>query len=196
MAALRWTVLFATATRLLTSTAAQRVHSNYTAYVPQPNPFSTRDDCPPCFNCNLEDFQCRQFAECSQANGRCICPPGFGGDDCSLPLCGSLADGNNRSPREGHTCECSDGWSGVNCNVCTKNDACNALMPEGKEGVCYKNGALVKENYQMCDITNKKIVDQLKEKKPQASFSCNAETRECNFQCTSTARSPIIAGLT
>jgi hypothetical protein len=57
------------------------------------------------------------------------------------------------------------------------------MMPEGEGGVCFKQGALVKENFQMCDITNRKILDQLKDKKPQATFSCNAETDECNFQC-------------
>lgn len=57
------------------------------------------------------------------------------------------------------------------------------MMPEGEGGVCYKDGQLVRENFQICDITNKKILDQLKEKKPQATFSCNAETEECNFQC-------------
>jgi len=56
-------------------------------------------------------------------------------------------------------------------------------MPDGNGGVCYKDGQLVKENFQVCDITNRKIVDQLKEKKPQATFSCNAATEECNFQC-------------
>ena len=57
------------------------------------------------------------------------------------------------------------------------------MMPEGEGGICYKDGQLVKENFQICDITNKKILDQLKEKKPQATFSCNTETEECNFQC-------------
>ncbi|KAI9816061.1 MAG: hypothetical protein M1827_002053 [Pycnora praestabilis] len=51
-------------------------------------------------------------------------------------------------------------------------------MPEGQGGVCYTQGAVVNENYQMCDVTNRKILDQLKEKKPQATFSCNAEKEE------------------
>ena len=58
------------------------------------------------------------------------------------------------------------------------------MMPDGEGGICYKDGQLVKENFQMCDITNRKILDQLKEKKPQATFSCNSETEKCNFQCT------------
>lgn len=140
-------------------------------------------DCPPCFNCNLDDFVCHQFANCTQSSGKCACPHGFGGEDCSEPLCGSLADGNNRLPRQGHECACKDGWEGINCNVCKTDLACNAMMPEGSDGVCFREGVVVKENHQICDITNRKILDQLKEKKPQATFSCNAEREECNFQC-------------
>jgi hypothetical protein len=180
--------------------AAQKTHSNYTSYEIHRNPFSTLDDrpdgCPPCFNCNLEDFQCHQFAPCSKANGRCSCPPGFGGDDCSDPVCGALSDGRDRSPRQGDRCDCKEGWEGINCNVCTTNQACNALMPDGEGGVCWKEGVLVKENYQMCNITNRKILDQLKDQIPQATFSCNAETEECNFQCKCRANVVICSGLT
>lgn len=153
------------------------------------DPFSLLDDrpdgcppCPRCFDCHYEEFACTQFAECSQYNGKCSCPSGFGGDDCAEPVCGSLADGKRRSPREGQYCDCRDGWEGINCNVCDTNQACNAMTPEGEGGVCYKQGVVVKENYQMCNITNRKILDQLKEKKPQATFSCNAEYQTCNFQ--------------
>ncbi|MCJ1312636.1 hypothetical protein MMC25_006311 [Agyrium rufum] len=55
-------------------------------------------------------------------------------------------------------------------------------MPEGEGGICYKQGLVVHENYQVCDITNRKIRDQLKEQVPQATFSCNAEHETCNFQ--------------
>jgi hypothetical protein len=45
--------------------------------------------------------------------------------------------------------------------MCEKDQACDALMPEYK-GVCYKQGLVVKEMYQMCDITKRKILDLLK----------------------------------
>lgn len=143
------------------------------------------DGCPPCprcFDCHYDEFSCMQFANCSNANGKCVCPPGFGGDDCAEPLCGSLADGKNRSPRKGDKCECKDGWEGVNCNVCTSNKACDALMPLGQDGVCYKKGLVVHENFQMCNVTNKSILDQIDPKIPQATFSCNAGEKTCNFQ--------------
>lgn len=98
------------------------------------------------------------------------------------PTCGSLADGLNRPPRSGDTCECKEGWGGINCNVCEQDSACDALMPEGKDGACYKDGVTVKQNFQMCDVTNKGIVDQLKERKPQVTFSCDVKDASCNFQ--------------
>ncbi|KUL87957.1 hypothetical protein ZTR_03868 [Talaromyces verruculosus] len=142
-------------------------------------------ECPPCFNCQLDAFQCHQFADCNKFTGKCACPPGYGGDDCSTPTCGSLADGLNRGPRQDKYCDCKDGWEGINCNVCKTDDACNAMMPEGEGGVCYTQGLAVKENHQMCDVTNRKILDQLKERKPQVTFSCKEEEegdKNCNFQ--------------
>jgi ABC-type multidrug transport system ATPase subunit len=152
-------------------------------------------DCPPCFNCNLDDFTCLQFANCTKSSGKCSCPPGFGGEDCSQPLCGSLPEGKDRLPREGKECECHEGWEGINCNVCKTDNACNAMMPNGEDGVCYREGVVVKENYQMCDITNRKILDQLKDKKAQATFSCNAEREECNFQFWVNQRESFYCGL-
>lgn len=140
------------------------------------------DQCPPCFNCLLPAFRCAQFAKCNQYNGACDCPPGFGGDDCVSPTCGSLAEGKDRHIRTGRECNCSEGWSGLNCNICDTDDACAPLMPEGVNGTCYKGGLVVHENFQMCDVTNRKILDQLKEKKPQVTFSCREEDKTCNFQ--------------
>lgn len=85
--------------------------------------------------------------------------------------------------REGDDCNCEEGWGGLNCNVCQTDSACDALMPEDKDGTCYTQGIVVKENHQMCDVTNRKILDQLKEKKPQITFACSAEDATCNFQC-------------
>ena len=147
--------------------------------------------CPSCFNCNTESDTCTQFAGCNQYNGKCACPSGFGGDDCSEPLCGSLAEGRDRAPRpsDQQTCNCNEGWEGINCNVCTTNQACAAMMPSGQEdgAVCFREGLVVHENYQMCDVTNRKIRDQLKEQKPQVTFSCKTDPEDatCNFQCES-----------
>lgn len=87
--------------------------------------------------------------------------------------------------RQGDTCECDEGWTGINCNICTENKACNALMETDDDGgVCYQTGDVVKQNYQMCDITNTKILSMLDGKIPQATFSCEKEDGLCDFQCT------------
>ncbi|KAF8927973.1 hypothetical protein BGZ58_009984, partial [Dissophora ornata] len=56
------------------------------------NPFLTappraEEDCPPCFNCELNAFPCTHFAPCNGYDGRCTCPPGFAGDNCAEPVC-------------------------------------------------------------------------------------------------------------
>lgn len=63
----------------------------------------------------------------------CLCPPGFGGSDCSLPACGgTIFQGSSRKtvPAPGNLtsagCPCQDGWSGVGCNVCTSSAACQS----------------------------------------------------------------------
>lgn len=174
---------------VLASSCTVTAYRNYSRSDLLQTSFSLADDrpdgcpeCPKCFDCQYPDFTCTQYADCNKNNGKCSCPPGFGGDDCSEPLCGSLADGKDRAPRKDKYCNCKEGWEGINCNVCTSDQACNAMMPEGEGGVCYSQGIAVKENYQMCNVTNRKIVDQLKEQKPQATFSCNKEQETCNFQ--------------
>ncbi|KAK2623600.1 hypothetical protein QTJ16_007154 [Diplocarpon rosae] len=89
-------------------------------------------------------------------------------------------------------CECKEGWTGINCNVCTNNKACNALMPTNEGGVCYQNGEVVHENYQQCDVTNKKIVQILEgggrkslslvTQMPRLATSNVGCTRICNLQ--------------
>ncbi|CCH41388.1 putative ATP-dependent permease [Wickerhamomyces ciferrii] len=144
------------------------------------------DKCPPCFNCMLPAFECKQFSKCNEFNGQCECIDGFGGQDCSEPLCGGLTndDSNNdhRPIRKGDSCDCEDGWGGINCNVCQQDSVCDAFMPEGLSGTCYKNGMLVNKFHQMCDVTNKKIVEILNGKKPQVTFSCDKSKNQCNFQ--------------
>lgn len=87
--------------------------------------------------------------------------------------------------RSGDSCDCDDGWTGLNCNVCTENQACDALTEAGEGGVCYQKGNVIKENHQMCDVTNRKIRDLLKTQVPQVTFTCNKAAGDCDFQCSS-----------
>lgn len=168
------------------STLATAAWSDFSDAGLVPRSLTLLDDrpahCPPCFNCQLVSYNCTHFAPCNQFSGKCACPPGFGGDDCSKPVCGALADGENRPVRKGKSCKCKEGWSGINCNVCQTDSACDALMPEGKDGACYKQGVTVKQNFQMCDVTNQAILKMLDGRKPQVTFSCEADDHTCNFQ--------------
>lgn len=117
---------------------------------------------------------------------------GGGADDLFYVVCGSLAYGDNRPVREGASCDCDDGWSGINCNVCTEHKACDKLVETGEGGVCYTGGEVVKENFQMCDVTNKAIRDLLKEQVPQVTFTCKKETGKCDFQCELCRKFPLV----
>ncbi|KAI5990869.1 hypothetical protein F5J12DRAFT_862567 [Pisolithus orientalis] len=148
----------------------------------------SKDKCPPCFNCLLPAFTCGQFGLCNEYDGQCKCPPGWGGIDCLVP-----PDGDHRTLRGDEPCECKDGWGGINCNVCKTDAACagfplsGGIRAEVDDGTavnmtCYKGGETVFNNHQMCDITNRKILDMLPGRPPQVTFSCDNATSTCSFQ--------------
>ncbi|TCD61218.1 hypothetical protein EIP91_008769 [Steccherinum ochraceum] len=162
-------------------------------------------NCPPCFNCQLDAFTCGHFGECSAFDGQCKCPPGWAGIDCLTPQCDSLADGERRRQREdGTQCECKDGWGGVNCNVCKTDDACTGfpIYGEPESGdtstnmTCYKGGETVFQNHQQCDVTNRKIIDQLDGRKPEVTFTCDATDKTCQFQFWAAEVESFYCGLT
>ncbi|KAI0367939.1 hypothetical protein BV20DRAFT_1023294 [Pilatotrama ljubarskyi] len=148
--------------------------------------------CPPCFNCQLDAFTCGNFGECSKFDGQCKCPPGWAGIDCLTPQCDSLADGDHRRQREdGKECECKEGWTGINCNVCKTDDACIGFPIRGHpvddddrigNMTCYKGGETVFQNHQMCNVTNRKILDMLPDRPPQVTFGCDSDDKTCQFQ--------------
>lgn len=146
-------------------------------------PDKDKDGCPPCFNCNLPNFECTQFSQCNTFTGMCECRDGYGGLDCSEPLCGALSDGNTKRPIRGNaTCDCKSGWGGINCNLCTADKSCDPFVPEGLKGTCYTGGAIINNVHQMCDVTNPKIIAILEGKKPQVTISCNKSAAACDFQ--------------
>jgi hypothetical protein len=57
-------------------------------------------------------------------------------------------------------------------------------MPHGINGTCYKGGLTVRQNYQMCQVINRKIIDQLDPRIPEVTFTCKKEEATCAFQCT------------
>ncbi|KAF8150148.1 hypothetical protein B0H34DRAFT_176981 [Crassisporium funariophilum] len=151
------------------------------------------EKCPPCFNCMLPVFTCGQYGDCNEYDGQCKCPSGWAGVDCLTPQCDSLADGDHRRPRDGDSpCECKDGWGGINCNVCQVDDACIGFPLAGgvfdqdentaANMTCYKGGETIFQNHQMCDVTNRKIIDMLPGRPPQVTFSCDSSAKTCAFQ--------------
>lgn len=77
---------------------------------------------------------CSNFGTASSSSS-CLCPPGFGGSNCSEPACGgTIFDGSNRTLASSTSggfpnltasgCSCSSGWTGTGCNVCTTSSAC------------------------------------------------------------------------
>jgi hypothetical protein len=85
---------------------------------------------------------CQNYGVPSPDNSSaCLCPPGFGSADCSLPGCGgTIFQGLQRplaqpqsssSPFANLTasnCNCEDGWTGTGCNVCTTANACQSAL--------------------------------------------------------------------
>ncbi|KAJ3330156.1 hypothetical protein HDU76_006308 [Blyttiomyces sp. JEL0837] len=144
---------------------------------------AVEDKCPPCFDCHLPVFPCVHFSNCSDINGKCMCPTGFGGDDCSLPLCDSLADGDQRHPKPAGEdyCKCSDGWLGNNCNVCDSDDACNPMIIGNQNGTCYKSTLVVNQNFMQCQVTNEGVIERLR-KSAEVTFTCDRREAECEFQ--------------
>lgn len=85
--------------------------------------------------------------------------------------------------REGSSCDCDDGWTGINCNVCTKDSVCDAMTETGSGGVCYKEGELVRLNNQICEVTNKQIRKLLGDQVAEVTFTCDKAAETCDFQC-------------
>ncbi|CCE66069.1 hypothetical protein TPHA_0O01000 [Tetrapisispora phaffii CBS 4417] len=145
------------------------------------------ETCPPCFNCMLPMFECKQFSTCNEFNGQCDCIEGFGGADCSVPLCGSPSHDNKNRPLRNDTvsdaCDCDEGWSGINCNLCEVDSVCNRFMPDNSiEGTCNKNGMIVNKINSNCNVVNSKILKILNGKIPQITFICDKNENKCNFQ--------------
>lgn len=105
--------------------------------------------CPPCicFNCSKPEFACTNHSTCNITSGICDnCPTGFGGDDCRTPLCGSLFMKDREGPKkEGKRCECEDGWTGVNCNVCAKDEVCRV------GDVCHRGTFAIHQAFKSCE---------------------------------------------
>lgn len=136
---------------------------------------TTAHKCPPCdcYNCNDPLTPCLNGAECDEKSGRCVkCPVGFAGGDCGTVLCGALSM-EERPPLEGKSCECEEGWGGLNCNVCQMNSACRLFK---SNSTCYKGPIIKSHAFKSCGAILPPLYRRLLLNKPT-----NATT-ECTKQ--------------
>jgi hypothetical protein len=75
-------------------------------------------------------FICENGGRCV-GDDHCLCPAGWTGVDCAIPVCSS-ACGKNKVCIAPNTCGCKPGYSGPNCNIalcqqtCRNNGTCSA----------------------------------------------------------------------
>ncbi|ORZ36730.1 ABC-2 type transporter-domain-containing protein [Catenaria anguillulae PL171] len=124
----------------------------------QPTPGANCPVCPTCFTCASEG--CLNFGEC-QPTGTCKCPAGLAGKDCGLAACNStnvLPELRSARPDRSE-CQCDDGFAGINCNQCLRDEACvsNAGVPmnerrDGDRRVCNRTPRVYKKHQMQCEI--------------------------------------------
>ena len=110
-----------------------------------------------CFNCNIPENKCLDYGECATETGLCSCPTGFGSPNCALPLCGKLP-ARRRKPAE--ECTCAGGWTGMNCNVCSDNEACSE-MTRPVEGICYNEHIVVENAFKSCKFSKPSLIKRI-----------------------------------
>ncbi|KAL7750097.1 hypothetical protein RI367_004612 [Sorochytrium milnesiophthora] len=121
-----------------------------------PNGNLTCPVCPTCFTCASEG--CLNFGQCT--NAVCQCHAGLGGKDCGLATCNSTnVPASQRSPRpDREQCVCDDGFTGINCNVCTRDDVCQSIanVPASEQKsldtrICNRSPRVYKRSQMMCE---------------------------------------------
>lgn len=104
-----------------------------------------------------------------------------------IKVCGSLTSGDRKIPAPNQGCKCDDGWAGLNCNVCTKDEVCNPLVEAGVNGTCYTGPVVVKRHFKSCTASVPLLEEMFPEKQPAITFGCNIHKQNnntCSFQCT------------
>ncbi|KAI9199782.1 uncharacterized protein BJ171DRAFT_517045 [Polychytrium aggregatum] len=103
-----------------------------------------------CYNCNTQP--CTNFGSCD--NNLCSCPVGFGGQSCASPACGSPNTKNALRPllsSPSSVCACDDGFAGLNCNVCLRDNVC--VPPAlGSNVVCNSGPRGWQRIYSSCQV--------------------------------------------
>lgn len=108
-------------------------------------------ECAPEFpapNCKdvCSDVHCSNDGKCDPTTGECRCPPGWGGDECTVPRpCGEggpVCAGNTTCNSETSTCVCKPGYTGEDCAD---------MSPECSE-ICKVGGHIIRDSEGECAI--------------------------------------------
>ncbi|ORX99568.1 hypothetical protein K493DRAFT_212395 [Basidiobolus meristosporus CBS 931.73] len=100
--------------------------------------------------------------------GTCSCIPGFGGIDCGVLACNSsstLGISRELAPSNGGVCNtCDEGFTGLNCNICTTNYGCSSQpqlykpLTTGEQMACNTKPEFVHQSYLQCPLTDPSLL--------------------------------------
>ena len=96
--------------------------------------FSPRNECIADLDA-CEDSPCENGATCMSVNGSfvCDCPTDFTGRTCNVNANnGSVCMNGGELSNDGESCNCTEGWSGQYCDVCTLEGCVNCIADESQ----------------------------------------------------------------
>ena len=134
---------------------------------------------------------CKNGGTCGAVDGKCICQPGWGGDDCGTctKQCSNRGECNSMGQ-----CVCQSGWGGADCGTCTKQcsnrGACNSMgqcvCQAGWGGAdcetcttTCKNGGTCSSTTGKCQCVGKWTGDDCGVCSCKNGGQCSNETGEC-----------------
>ncbi|KAF9533977.1 hypothetical protein CPB83DRAFT_873410 [Crepidotus variabilis] len=169
------------------------------------NKYDGQCKCPPgwsgidCLTPQCDSLSDGEHRRPRQGDKPCECKEGWGGINCNVcktnaactnfPLpewsTASLRLPPSAAHRRGHT------NLGNHFNLMDNNNDEDEGGTPSVNMTCYTGGETVVNNHQMCDVTNRKILDMLPDRPPQVTFSClNTAVPSLSSSSLSSSSSP------